>query len=313
MKVWVILIIGLLLFLFLMLFGGSAYFVDQNLKSSVINRYIPFSASMGPGGKDSYVTMTNGNGQQTSQLTCPSGYKINIVGAFHQVFDPNEQCTPSFSNKISNALSATCGATGDKQNDPQPVPIGVCSSDSDCYDPNIFECVNSKCQLKTNACNSDSDCGSDGVHKCIKGMCIDKNVCLGITYDGKGELNTPSSITGNTNPICDPTNTSTRCAIRDASAFVADKCDGQNSCSIKISDFGPLPCSGFEVTSCNIDPSSTNQQDFTPDRQSSYCQLPMGYGVSGGIPSGASQNGTSAPATVNLGYQVHGFYTCVPE
>jgi hypothetical protein len=313
MKAWIIVVIVFLMILFLIIFSGSAYMVDQNIKSSVTNRFIPFSASMGPEAEDVYITMTNENGDKTSQLQCPAGYNINIVGAFSQVFDPNNECTTSSSNSISQALSATCGATGNPQKDPQPVPISSCASDGDCYNPNIFQCVNSKCQLRENACQADSDCGGSGVYKCLNGLCIDKNICLGITYDGKDELQSPLTLTGNSNPICDPSNKNTRCAVRDASAYVAQKCDGQNQCQLKISDFGPLPCSGFNLTSCGFSSSQTNQQDYTSNRDTSYCQLPLGYGASGGIPEGSSANGQSFPATVNLGYQVHGFYTCIPQ
>jgi hypothetical protein len=206
-----------------------------------------------------------------------------------------------------------CGANGNIN--PQPIPASgsSCSTDNDCFDPNIFQCLNGHCQLRP--CSSDSDCQESnnptGSYKCIgpsgSSYCLDTNVCLGITYSASGQSFTP---TGLVNPVCTPNNQTTMCALRDASAYVANKCDGQNSCNITIEDFGPYPCS-FQPVGCNLDTSDTSVQDFTSARNTTYCQLPFSYGYPGGVPSNSS--GQSSPGNANIGYTVHGIYTCVPQ
>ena len=128
--------------------------------------------------------------------------------------------------------------------------------------------------------------------------------------------------TGMPNTTCTPSNASTRCAIRDASALLSSVCNGQQTCEPEInpSTFGDYPCTGGTVA--GIAPQAcisvagglaawTGPPSGT--RTSPYCSLPYVPGFPGGLPQGASSSGTSDPQSFNLGYTIHGFYTCVPN
>lgn len=313
---WATIAIIILLLIGLALLVSTAIIANNNIQKSIGNTVQSFSANTGPGANFSTpLTGTDANGNTISQVSCPAEKTINIIGAFYQVSDPYGSCNTlaNNNNKVS-AINAMCGVMG--TGSVVPVPIGTCSTSGDCYDPNIFECINNTCQLQQ-MCSTDADCNfGSGVYTCQgatggnkNGYCVDKNVCLGLSYSGQGELQTPLINTYNNNSVCDPTNATTMCAIRDASAYIATKCNGQNVCNLTIADFGPTPCSGITATPCNFNTSQSSFEDFTSDRNSLYCQLPFNYGWSGQPP----QNSTGSPgnASVNLGYTVHGIYTCI--
>ena len=316
MEIWSVIVMILLLVGTALFLGFGIYYANKNLQRSQMRRLIPFSATMGPDANPNVpLTGKNADGQTVNQISCPAGYHVNIVGAFFQVFDPYGECTNPQDNLVSSAITATCGATGSPAG-PGPVEAGFCQSDGDCFDPNIFTCNSKgKCELRK-FCKTDSDCESgssaSGVYKCVSGYCVDKNVCLGITYDGSDKLTNASKLTGLTNPICQPSNTQSKCAIRDASAYLASKCDGHQGCVVEVEDFGPYPCSGFEPVPVAVDTSSTAIQDFTAARTSPYSQLPFSYGFPGGVPSN-SKGGQSSPGSISLGYYTHGVFQCVPD
>jgi hypothetical protein len=90
------------------------------------------------------------------------------------------------------------------------------------------------------------------------------------------------------NSVCDPITDTNICRPRDASAYLADKCDGKTTCQITFnpedvtSGFGTRPCNG------SVSISSAN-----------YTMLPN-------MPAGGGN--------YSQGYYVHGIYSCVlPE
>ena len=104
-------------------------------------------------------------------------------------------------------------------------------------------------------CSKDTDCDSGAA--CVEGKCAPKNVV---------------------NKVCAPQGQA-KCRPRDASAYLAAKCDGKDTCNLlfdpsdRDSGFGPTPC----------DTLSQNQLPITPGQGTSF----------------------------NQGYYVHGLYTCI--
>lgn len=102
-------------------------------------------------------------------------------------------------------------------------------------------------------CKVDKDC--DAGSGCVEGKCVPKNVV---------------------NKVCKPKST---CKPRDASAYLAAKCDGKDTCNLLFdpsdtdSGFGPMPC----------DITNQNQLPITPGQGTNFSQ----------------------------GYYVHGLYTCI--
>lgn len=320
MNIWSILIICIL-FIIIIVFGAlTLYKSNQNIEYSQLKVIYPFSATTDyTGNLDVPLTGTDINGNTINQIQCPAGYNVNILGAFIQVNDPYNECSVIADNVVNNTIKVTCGTNSINWNSEQPNPNanpapGTCSTAEDCYDPTIFDCVNNKCQLKKH-CGTDEDCfeqtNKSGSYACVgstgfhgNGYCVEKNVCLGVTYSGP----IPVATTGLVNPICTPSNKTTQCAIRDASAYLAKKCNGINSCQASFTDFGPLPCQ-IQPEGCGLTfPSETNINDYSNERNNSYCQLPFSYGVSGVEPQYGS---SGAPPSVNIGYSVHGIFNCV--
>jgi hypothetical protein len=205
----------------------------------------------------------------------------------------------------------TCGPNGGCQlqvfNPNSPAPSGgdydsICSGMQGTL-VGSFACIDTS---GGNACNSST----------TQAVCIDKNMCYGITYNGSdssGVTPFPTTTIGG-NQVCAPGGTG-QCAIRDASAYIASKCDGQQTCALSTADCGPLPCSNIPVDNCNFDLSSplSGEADFTGERvDRGFCSLPFAYGYPGG-PALGIQQFNNTPASVSLGYQIHGLYTCIPE
>jgi hypothetical protein len=214
----VLLFIGVLIFTTI-----SVLTTRKNYSSSFHSRMIPFSATVGSDGRQNNFTTVNTQGETVNQLSCPVGYKINVIGAMSQVVDPYGECLGAGpgSRGMTNVLKTTCGVNGTNT---IPTPVGTdgwkCSSDSDCGADDsgngLFECnSNGQCQLKSfnvssgQYCDLSSDPHCDGlcsemqgafpgVYACIDtatggpcsssttaGVCIEKNICYGITYNGQ--------------------------------------------------------------------------------------------------------------------------------
>lgn len=314
--------------------------VQENYQLSIESELFPFSGVVGPDGQGMTLSGLDGNGNTMNQITCPSGYQVLILGAFAQPIDPYATCVPA-GGPTANVFNVTCGAgTGSSAGVGQVDSTTSCTTNSDCGG-GIFECNPSthKCRLargftSSDACNAAG--GINGSYACVNlvnggecsteytGICVDTNVCLGVTYDGSSsscQTGTPTRVTGTVNPVCAPGGQG-QCAVRDASAYVAAKCNGQQSCSLTTSDFGPYPCAMTPVN-CNIVPGTGTGSaygDWTCTRVGSnqtagnqFCELPMNYGNPGGVPSiqGQSANGSAQPGSVSLGYKFSGVYSCV--
>ena len=295
---------GVVVTIFMIVFFVLALgLVGVNVWSSRKNRdiaqssvMIPFSATIDPttGQPGSFVTASG-----APQLSCPAGSKINIIGAFFDVYDPYNECVVS-ETQVSPLLTYTCDPSAESQ--------AQCSSSVDCWDgagTNPYTCNSSgKCQLITNfpatvACPTGMAAipyGSSGGY-----YCANPDVCL---PNNDGSVNLP-------NATCTPLNTTDQCANRDASVGVAAKCNGREVCSdLSMSDFGDYPCPGLAPQQCI----SSFNSDGTPNwvgGRIGYCGLPYAPGFNGGVPAGSSTSNAS-PANANLGYTMHGIYTCIP-
>lgn len=113
----------------------------------------------------------------------------------------------------------------------------------------------------------------------LYGLC--SNVLTTVTDPESGTSKIPSSVV---NEICYPFDSSgnpntNQCRPRDASAYLAGKCDGQATCPLL---FNPSdPTSGFGPSPCNAD-TDWSKLPYTPGTGSNYSQ----------------------------GYYVHGLYSC---
>lgn len=251
------------------------------------------------------------NSQNQPQIDCSiesgkNGGEINIVGAFFDVNDPYGECTGS----ASSVLDLTCGIPGGKisctkQSDcggGMKCAGGFCSpataklsGSSGAIDTENSECTSdggSYCPVQPGTdCskNGQSDCNDDGAEvmtcnpstkkcevnpdKSCYGVNTKYNTCA--VYPLCSNASLSSTVINNT---CNPSST---CMSRDASAYVAGKCDGKETCA-PVWDatdpnggLGPLPCSSTSVDGLPIIP---------------------GHG-----------------GNYSRGYKVHGIYTCKPK
>lgn len=290
MSVLVVIVASLAVFVFL--------YQKWNINANLNNTLYPFSATIQPGKQSSYLK----NAAGTAQIDCSSvGGKINIVGAWTEVVDPYGQCT----GKTADVLNLTCGLKGQKvacnqDNDCGPGMTcagGLCSpskcvltDESGKFDSSKCSCGGSYCTIRPGAkCSNQKDCNdpTGALMYCD----TNTNTCQvnpGQTcmapdqYEGKVCASYPICSNVNTkndknveNKVCSPSST---CRPRDASAYLAAKCDGKETCPIL---FNPSdPHSGFGPMACN---NPVGQLPITPGQGGSF----------------------------NQGYYVHGIYTCI--
>ena len=93
-----LLIIGLIIYLSLT--------VKQNFDLYQQGTLIPFAASIDPIRMSITDPLMNG-ATGLPQISCPVGYKVNIVGAFAQPFDPYGECN----TYPSSLVASTCDPT----------------------------------------------------------------------------------------------------------------------------------------------------------------------------------------------------------
>ncbi len=337
---WSIVVIAILVILIVSIAALTFWTMKENSSNLESQTLVPFNGYLSPSGKFWTVnssSINTGVGKEpenglylaesdgTPQIQCPIGTSVNIVGAFLDVVDPYGEC----SGTSDPTLLSTCGSQSSTQ---------TCSSTSDC--PPGMTCNSGVCSPMTctganNTCGSigtvpvcnanlgsscSTDCGT-GL-QCVGGICeVDpgQGSCMACVdpISGFPLSSTDSSTPGTCSfmPVCSNTiqgqngtcagNGSAGCRPRDASAYLANHCDGQQSCLGDESDmwipgksggaFGPLPC--------QIPADSTN---------SDYASLPVSMGWNGAVPQDSS-DGTADPANFNQGYYVHGIYTCTPN
>lgn len=266
---------------------------SKNKLERLIRIDLPFTKFIPPLKAEDSTTVSLIKSDGTPQISCPIGTKVNILGAFFEVYDPYGQCTDTPSKIVLETCNPAIGAS--------------CSADADC--PLGTICTGSRCAKAT-----DSDqctrafIGSTANPRSKYPQCDpgdaarDSKPCYKfIRVDSKPPICTLSpicnSLTANgMNEKCNK-----NCRPRDASAYLASKCNGTQSClgaadSFDIlqpfnsndksgNPFGPFPC--------NIRPN-----------ESAYYDLP--------IIVGNNDNTSDAPQG-KVGYYIHGTYSCVPD
>lgn len=279
-----------ILFIVVVAFAILTFVVENsNSKKQKSNIFFPFATTLNvldpskPKPLSKKITKTV-SGQpivtEVPQIQCPVGFKVNIVGAFSEVFDPYGQCSPF----PADQLKVTCGL--DSAN-------VFCSTDKDC-DPGQ-QCVGGKCQAMT--CSTDSDCLKNGGTAydasvspnrpglaCVGNKCIMKPICSNINSVGQ-------------NAICNPTGAAA-CRPRDVSAWLAAECDGKQTCNIS---WNPASPKGFGPLPCRISTTDTE-----------YTKLPLIPGWDGSSPT-AAKKPKAEQSIPKQGYYVHGIYTCIPD
>jgi hypothetical protein len=299
-----IVVLLILIVIFFVLTGVTA---NQNRNLAMNQTFIPFSSKFDP------ITGTAApfkNLKGDSLVQCPAGTKINILGAFFDIDDPYKQCTNDIKNVNPN-FAFICN--------PSVTDTVPCTDDSACPfykksagDQNPFQCYITKgsasgfCRLRN---IGSSDCPSGLLN--TNGYCVNPSIC-GTNIDAaKGGIGVP-------NPYCSPGSKVASCAIRDASATVAAKCDGKETCDLTPDDFGDFPCMGLAPQLCitkglKTKWSQSPQPVFSSGQtRTGYCALPYFPGYVGGVPSGSDGN-DAAPTSFNLGYTMHGIYSCIPD
>lgn len=316
----------------LILYPFSGYLSPSSSEWTVNTSKTNKGVSNNPEGGLYLVGMAGGEKADVPQITCPVGTKINIVGAYLDIVDPYAEC----SNVANPTLALSCGIASDTTNAPscksgndsscgpgmkcpagKCVPIDTCTSNKMCGSSSTTSsiiacptnlgksCKTTPCGDPTLVCLNDVCVMNPGTGPCM--VCVDIKTGDPIKEGMQGSCAAFPSCQNTTNGLnktCSPSlGDSKLCRPRDASAYLANHCDGKNVCIDKSSDiwlpnslhsvFGPLPC--------EIPAMSTNTD---------YVSLPISVGWGGGSSIGSA--GGSAPITFNQGYYVHGVYTCQP-
>lgn len=311
----ILLIVGIILFTTLYTLQ-----TNSNYKNSSQSQLLPFSGVLGYNENGTGGTPIDASGALSPQLICPAGKSINILGAYYQVVDPYQVC----SNSPDPLLTAAC-IPGQGTLPCDPNGANVCMPG--------FSCQNGKCSLT--AYSSQSDAQND-LNKLMATVdqgdssqsfgltpvqfqgdnnwyLINPTMC-GYTLGANNILaeSIPSTLQ---NSVCTPSNSNTRCAIRDCSAYLAGKYNGKNSANPTLMDVGPYPCAMSLPLQggCNVQWTSNGTNQFPVSGGSgsnSYCALPLTPGSTSN-PNNLAQSGWTPNASFNLGYYVHGLYTCV--
>lgn len=265
--------------------------MKQNYAYSVSSLLRPFSTTVDPTTGQMVPFGPGGN----PPLQCPSGFGVNILAAYSDVVDPYGACTMN----PSPLAEFLCN--------PSASSPGQCTTNEDCPFYNEveapYECVIPQGQTQGNCKLASHDissiiCKSPLATQIINGQayCTPPDLCE----------------TGIPNSICAPTS-KYQCATRNASATLANACNGQESCSPLLRDFGDYACPSLAPISCfeASDSGITWISGGTTNDRQGYCALPFSYGYQGGVPEYGS-SGVSSNANGNVGYSFHGVYTCEP-
>ncbi len=268
------------------------FFVTKgNYKAAIAQQLKPFSATVDPstGLAGSFTTPSG-----ASQISCPVGTSINIVGAFFDISDAFGECTTNPSGLVGYLCN------------PSYQSPTKCTTADDCPGPSgSMNCTSAGyCQLAPNPSSCTSSPSSP-------------NVNYGYTTIGGVQYCVPTDVCGPgiPNPICSPgaanATNQYQCATRDATAKVSSKCNGRGDCfDLQMSDFGDYPCPGLAPTQClgNYGP---NGEAVWTSQRTGYCGLPFNPGWQGGPPVGSTPQGSGALPSSSLGYTMHGIYACV--
>ena len=279
----------------------------NNIILSTQQRFIPFRAAYDPTtGELPPGAFNNVNG--SPQLQCPAGTSINVVGAFFDVFDPYGETIPGSNNSQVNQLLVQQCIPG--------TPNGqTCQQTSDCNGNSgttVYGCVSGKCVLNgSNATSCPNNSPNGGKPNSVYG-CADPNVC-GYSIAGA------TAATLFPNPAYSLVQN--QCAIRDVSALISAKCNGRTSCpdlsdQDLLNQNGSYPCVNPDMNpqQCITSFDSYGNAQLASRTDSNYCGLPFFPGWAGNVPNQPDPSGGSPnPANANLGYVIHGFYTCVPN
>jgi len=300
-------VISILIVIIVIMIVVVFLYQQSNSNANLNNVLFPFSAAIKPG--DNSVYLKNAAG--TSQIDCSSvGGKVNIVGAWVETIDPFGSCTGT----SASVLNLSCGLRGEKVPCKQDADCGsgmsctggVCMPSS-CpltdnkgnFDPTKCSCGGSYCKIMpgttcdpsdSNSCKdptgsmmycdpSSKTCQVNPGQTCSAPdpytgqFCASYPLCSNVVVPQSG---TPKNVV---NKVCNPANTSANCRPRDASAYLAAKCDGLDTCSVlfdpsdRNSGFGPMPCDTLD----------TSQLPITPGQGTNFSQ----------------------------GFYIHGLYTCI--
>lgn len=280
----------------------------SNSNVNLNNTLYPFSAVVQPGSNTVFLKNAAGN----PQIDCSAvGGKINIVGAWSEVIDPYGTC----SNVSADVLNLSCGIRSAKVPCKQDADCGsgmsctggMCTPSSCPLDTpktgkftsSNCSCGGSYCTIQPGTvCKTASDCndptnsimyctgtnGSTGTCQVNPGQnCMAPDpyagqFCASYPLCSNTDTSQGAKTSNITNKVCGP-NSQAGCRPRDASAYLASKCDGKDICPLLFdptdpnSGFGPAPC----------DTRSNNQLPITPGQNGNFSQ----------------------------GYYVHGLYTCI--
>lgn len=149
--VWIIAV--LIFVLALVAFGGFGFFDAKYGAAAERNLIRPFAAMQGTS-----VTRRDG----TSQISCPAGTKVSIIGAVYEVFDPSGQCTDKpFDPKQSP--NAVCGAP--LVRDRQGAELSAVRGSGQCRLRDVTAQVAMKCN-GTDSCDLTVDSAALGPYPC---------------------------------------------------------------------------------------------------------------------------------------------------
>ena len=360
-------VVMVVLFILVIVFFVLKYTIDsKNKQDSAKNILYPFSGYLAPpkqtGASKSSTNPGTGSNPQAGlclvgqvggekstvpQIQCPTGYKINIVGAFFEVNDPYGEC----SQTVDQTLQLTCG--NQLQN-----PIINCSVTStnpfpcgpgmECYNGKCIpmscttsaDCIQTGSTFNMNSCSANlgktcttktesSTCGS-GL-RCMVGSGQSTGTCeiypgagacmACINSDGTAHTGTSTQGTcafmptcmgvqsDGKNKVCNASvDTKNQCRPREATAYLAKHCDGKNIC-LGTTDYWKPNDSTYNY----FGPLPCSLSASDANDTSDYLKLPLISGWGGGPPSNTDPDAKSDPVTLNQGYYVHGLYTCVPD
>ena len=211
----IILILILLVILFVVLTIVTTLKNNDNTQ----NLLLPFAARIDQKNPKASVSMTrkDDNNNSVPQLQCPIGYKINIVTAWSEVYDPYGMCN----TKPDDVIASTCGSQDG---------VTRCDSSRDC---GSFMTCNSKKRCVQKKCKKTSDCETG--YKCNNGYCAPSPTCDDLS----------SKFTNN---YCSSSGDHYRnCKSRNVTAYLSKECNGKSECKVtwtpnKIGALGPSPC-----------------------------------------------------------------------